>query len=140
MIQKARRFREMDMEPVSLQDQAKKLAEENGELTLLKAMDCILVLAEDSELSEEFWEASKPFANYVAKRMKTSSTQAVLLALLAEAGSVGRTGAISDIARYTKVQECEDDAVSSGPGRAVEAGVGEKDREELQTGDELCNT
>ena len=52
-------------------------------------------------MSEEFWVASKPFANYVAKRMKTSSTQAVLLALLAEAGSVGRTGAISDIARYT---------------------------------------
>ena len=65
MIQKARRFREMDMEPVSLQDQAKKLAEENGELTLLKAMDCILVLAEDSELSEEFWEASRVFTEYM---------------------------------------------------------------------------
>ena len=104
MMYKANRnrlFSEQQNEGDQLKKRANELAKENKPMTLLKAVNCILDLAEDSEMSEEFWVASKPFANYVAKRMKTSSTQAVLLALLAEAGSVGRTGAISDIARYT---------------------------------------
>lgn len=101
MIQKARRFREMDMEPVSLQDQAKKLAEENGELTLLKAMDCILVLAEDSELSEEFWEASRVFTEYMKERMGISPSQAVMLTLLIESGSGGSPASMADMGRYT---------------------------------------
>ena len=96
-----RLFDEQQNEGNQLKKRANKLAKANKPMTVLKAVNCILELAEDAEMSEEFWVASKPFADYVAKRMKTSSTQAVLLALLVEAGSVGKTGAISDIARYT---------------------------------------
>ena len=99
--QRNRLFNEQQNEGIQMKKRANELARENRPMTLLKAVNCILDLAEDSEMSEEFWVASKPFANYVAQRMKISSTQAVLLALLVEAGSVGRTGAISDIARYT---------------------------------------
>ena len=96
-----RLFNEQQNEGDQLKKWANELAKENKPMTLLKAVNCILELAEDTKMSEEFWVASKPFADYVAKRMKTSSTQAVLLALLAEAGSVGRMCEISDIARYT---------------------------------------
>ena len=104
MIQKLRRSRLME-ESLTIGEMMKKRAEElmkeHQEMTLLKAINCILELAEDSELSRDFWEASQGFTTYVAERMKVTPTQAVLLALLVESGSCGNSANISGIARFT---------------------------------------
>ncbi|MBR5083413.1 MAG: ATP-binding protein [Prevotella sp.] len=83
-----------------LKQRAEDLAEENPELTLLKAFNCILDLAMDSELTPDFWKHSTLFSHYVAGRMKVSPTQAVLLGLLIENGTMGRTATMQDVARY----------------------------------------
>ena len=83
-----------------LKQKAKELAEANPDLTLLKAFSCILELAEDSGLSPEFWKHSKKFTQYVAERMNLSLTQAVLLTLIVETGSVGHNPTLQDLARF----------------------------------------
>lgn len=55
MIQKFR-LAEPKMKDDGMKQRAKELVKENKELTLLKTINCILELAEDSELSKVFWE------------------------------------------------------------------------------------
>ena len=100
MIQKFR-LAEPKMKDDGMKPRAKELVKENKELTLLKAINCILELAEDSELSKVFWEASHVFTDYVAERMKISPVQSVLMSLFIESGSTGHSASIANIARYT---------------------------------------
>ena len=100
MIQKFR-LAEPKMKDDGMKQRAKELVKENKELTLLKAINCILELAEDSELSKVFWDASHVFTDYVAERMKISPVQSVLMSLFIESGSTGHSASIANIARYT---------------------------------------
>ena len=99
-MKRNRGLEEAQNEGEKLKKRTEELAQEHQEMTLLNAINCILELAEDTSLSKEFWDASQVFANYVAERMQVSPTQAVLLALIVEAGSVGGTATISEMGRY----------------------------------------
>lgn len=84
----------------ALQKRADKLLKENGELTLLSATDCILELAEDSELSADFLKAADKFITFIAERQGISTMQAVLLTLFMETSAVDERISLSDVARY----------------------------------------
>ena len=58
-----------------LKQRAEDLAEENPELTLLKAFNCILDLAMDSELTPDFWKHSTLFSHYVTQHRSVRGRQ-----------------------------------------------------------------
>lgn len=74
--------------------------DDGSELTLLSAINCIVTLAEDSELSNAFFEKAERFINYVSERQSISKMQAVLLALFIESSAAGNKSDFSDVARY----------------------------------------
>ena len=60
---------------------------EPGFWTLISALDIILDAAEDSKLSDEFWELVKPPLDYLTERLGLTNVQIVVLAMLIEAGN-----------------------------------------------------
>ena len=74
--------------------------DDGSELTLLSAINCIVTLAEDSELSNAFFEKAERFINYVSERQDITKMQAVLLALFIESSAAGYKSDFSDVARY----------------------------------------
>ncbi|MBR4389850.1 MAG: ATP-binding protein [Prevotella sp.] len=74
--------------------------DEIEELTLLSAINCIVTLAEDSELKESFLKKADRFITYLSERQGISKMQAVLLALFIESSAAGNKADFSDIARY----------------------------------------
>ena len=74
--------------------------DDGSELTLLSAINSIVTLAEDSELSNAFFEKAERFINYVSERQSISKMQAVLLALFIESSAAGNKSDFSDVARY----------------------------------------
>ena len=63
--------------------------DENEELTMLSAVDLIVTLAEDSELSSLFFEKADRFITFLSERQGITKIQAVLLALFAESSASG---------------------------------------------------
>ena len=54
------------------------------DLTMLSVLNCIVDLARNSKLSDEFLEAADRFVCYVSERQQISKMQAVMLALMVE--------------------------------------------------------
>ena len=52
------------------EDLIKDFIDENEELTLLMAVNCIVTLAEDSELSSSFFEKADRFITYFSERQQ----------------------------------------------------------------------
>ena len=52
--------------------------------TLLQHIECIIETVENSKLSEEFFQKAKKNINFVAKKMKLTTTQAVLFSVFIE--------------------------------------------------------
>lgn len=74
--------------------------DEGEELTLLSAVNYIVTLAEDSELSSLFFEKAGRFIDYLSERQGITKIQTVLLALFIESSAAGNKSDFSDIARY----------------------------------------
>jgi hypothetical protein len=74
--------------------------DDNEELTLLSAINCIVTLAEDSELSTLFFEKADRFITYLSERQGITKIQAVLLSLFIESSAAGNKSDFSDVARY----------------------------------------
>ena len=74
--------------------------DENEELTMLSAVDLIVTLAEDSELSSLFFEKADRFITFLSERQGITKIQAVLLALFAESSASGNKSDFADVARY----------------------------------------
>lgn len=82
------------------EDLIKDFIDENEELTLLMAVNCIVTLAEDSELSSSFFEKADRFITYFSERQGITKIQAVLLALFIESSAAGNKSDFSDVANY----------------------------------------
>jgi len=74
--------------------------DDNEELTLLSAINCIVTLAEDSELSTLFFEKADRFITYLSERQGITKIQAVMLALFIESSAAGNKSDFSDVACY----------------------------------------
>ena len=74
--------------------------DENEELTLLSAINNIVTLAEDSELSASFFKKADRFITYLSERQGLTKMQAVLLALFIESSASGNKSDFSDVANY----------------------------------------
>lgn len=74
--------------------------DDGSEPTLLSAINCIVTLAEDSALSNAFFEKAERFINYVSERQGITRMQTVLLALFIESSAAGNKSDFSDVARY----------------------------------------
>ena len=83
---------EMEMRPDFIDD--------DQELTMLTAINSIVTLAEDSELSTMFFEQADRFMVYLSERQGITKMQAVLLSLFIESSASGNKADFSDIARY----------------------------------------
>ena len=91
---------EKGAEKGTLQKRAEEMLKECGELTLLSASNCILELAEDSELSEEFFKVADKFITYLSNRQRISAVQAVMLTLFLETSALDNRINVSDVASY----------------------------------------
>jgi SpoVK/Ycf46/Vps4 family AAA+-type ATPase len=67
--------------------------------TLLQNIVKIIELAEDSKLSDEFYQKAKPNINFVAKNMNLTPNQAVIFALFIEKSDDNRI-CISDLSKF----------------------------------------
>ena len=76
------------------------LEDETTELTMLRSINAIVTLAEDSHLDKEFFMKAERFINYLAERQGLTSMQAVLLSLFIEASASGNNAEFSDIADF----------------------------------------
>ena len=74
--------------------------DDGEELTLLSAINSIVTLAEDSELSTAFFEKADRFISYISERQDITNMQAVMLALFIESSAAGNKSDFSDVARY----------------------------------------
>jgi hypothetical protein len=73
--------------------------DDGEELTLLTAINSIVTLAEDSALSNSFFEKADRFITYFSERQDITKIQAVLLALFIESSAAGNKSDFSDVAR-----------------------------------------
>ena len=68
------------------QDEKEEEYKEPDTWTIITALDRVLDLAEDSHLSDEFWEAVKNPSAFLRKELGMTNMQIVALAMLIEAG------------------------------------------------------
>ena len=100
------------------------------ELTLLKAIDGIVTLAEDSALGTSFFDKADRFIGHVAERLGVSRWQAVLLALFTETSAAGGKADLADVAVFAgcnsvlvlQHRDEVDDLVRRGMLRTVKSG------------------
>jgi len=90
--------RKMEMEGMELDRTV--VNKKRQKLTLLEAVNAILVLAEDSELSEDFFKEAKRYIKYMSDVMEITPIQSVLLSLFIETSASGSNSGLSDVARF----------------------------------------
>jgi len=74
--------------------------DDGSELTMLSAINYIVTLAKDSELSNAFFEKAERFINYVSERQGITKMQTVMLALFIESSAAGNKSDFSDVACF----------------------------------------
>ena len=79
---------------------ASGIVDENEELTLLKATNNVVTLAEDSQLNTSFFKEADRFITYLSERQDITKIQAVMLALFIESSAAGNRSDFSDLARF----------------------------------------
>lgn len=73
-----------------------------GEMTMLFAINCLVVLSEDSELSEEFLKAADVYIKRVAGGLELSAMQVVLFSVIMEKDAAGRKVDLDDVANFLR--------------------------------------
>ena len=79
--------RERKMRNLKLKTETKDVAVEvkkNERLTLLGAIEQIVELSEDSNLSDDFYAKAKRYVNYVSRKLGVSKVQAVMMSLFVD--------------------------------------------------------
>ena len=69
-----------------------------NELTLLGAVERVVEMAENSALSEQFFNNARPYVSFIAERLQITDVQAVLLAVAAS--FYGDWSYLSEFASY----------------------------------------
>ena len=69
-------------------------------MTMLEAIEKIVEMADDSKLTEKFFQQAEPYAKIIAEKQDLTNKQAVLLSLFCEYESASRKASIHDIARF----------------------------------------
>ena len=88
--------------------------QEPKEWTIISALDRVLDRAEDSELSDEFWETCKNPLNYLRQQLELTNIQIVVLAIMIEEGEtitwkdLGDFLSISRLSMMVYSEEIED--------------------------------
>ena len=77
------------------------------ELTLLKSISSIVIMAANSGLNEEFFDKADPYISYFAERQGITKMQAVLLSLFIEICTTGSNTDFSDLARFLNCKNVE---------------------------------
>ena len=77
------------------------------ELTLLKSISSIVIMAANSGLNEEFFDKAEPYISYFAERQGITKMQAVLLSLFIEICTTGSNTDFSDLARFLNCKNVE---------------------------------
>ena len=85
-----------------------------GKWNIVGALDCVLQLAENSELSDEFWKAVKSPLKYLRNVLDLTNIQIVVIAILIDSGkaeswrTLGRYLGISRLTMMTYSEEVEE--------------------------------
>jgi len=69
-------------------------------LTMLEAIEKIIVMAEDSKLGEKFLKKAEPYADFIAEKQGITQMQAIFISLFAENDSAGRQTCMDDLAEH----------------------------------------
>jgi len=91
------RFRE---EAKKKLQQASDRTDEAAEMTMLSAINSIVTLAEDSQLSDSFYSDADRFICYLSERQNITRIQAVLLAIIVDSSAADNNTDFSDVAGY----------------------------------------
>lgn len=85
-----------------------------GKWTIVGALDCVLQLAQDSELCDEFWSAAKAPLKYLRTTVGLTDMQIIVIAIMVEGGqsvswkSLGTYLGISRLTMMTYSEEVEE--------------------------------
>ena len=69
-------------------------------MTMVEAIEKIVEMADDSKLTEKFFQQAEPYAKIIAEKQEITIKQAVLLSLFVEYETSSRKASINDIARF----------------------------------------
>ena len=69
-------------------------------MTMVEAIEKIVEQADDSKLTEKFFQQAEPYAKIIAEKQEITIKQAVLLSLFVEYETASRRATIHDIARF----------------------------------------
>ena len=69
-------------------------------MTMVEAIEKIVEMADDSKLTEKFFQQAEPYAKIIAEKQEITIKQAVLLSLFVEYETASRRATIHDIARF----------------------------------------
>lgn len=69
-------------------------------MTMVEAIEKIVEMADDSKLTEKFFQQAEPYAKIIAEKQEITTIQAVLLSLFVEYETASRKATINDIARF----------------------------------------
>ena len=85
-----------------------------GKWTIVGALDCVLQLAQDSELCDEFWDSAKAPLKYLRTTLGLTDMQIIVVAIMVEGGesvswkSLGSYLGVSRLTMMTYSEEVED--------------------------------
>ena len=124
-------LRKLHFQDMADADQKTDFVDDGAELTMLTAIDTIVTLAEDSRLSNDFFEQADRFIAHISERQGIKKIQAVMLALFIESSAAGNKADFSDLARYLgcnnvqvlQYKEDVDDMVRKGLLRMMKNGM-----------------
>ena len=88
----------VDME--MLKQKAKLLEEQNPDIIMMSAIDCIAQLAKESGFGNGFFDVASKYITYLADKQGISKIQAVLFSLFVELSASGVRTSLSEIADY----------------------------------------
>jgi hypothetical protein len=69
-------------------------------MAMVEAIEKIVEMADDSKLTEKFFQQAEPYAKIIAEKQEITIKQAVLLSLFVEYETSSRKASINDIARF----------------------------------------
>ena len=69
-------------------------------MVMVEAIEKIVEMADDSKLTEKFFQQAEPYAKIIAEKQEITIKQAVLLSLFVEYETSSRKASINDIARF----------------------------------------
>ena len=84
----------------TLKERAMQMSEKYKKLNIMSAITCIIELAEDSNLCDEFFRVADRYLAYLAARQGITKNQALMLALMVEHGTESHHTDYADLARF----------------------------------------